>query len=79
MALKFVQFLALALTAIALIPAGAHLFALPNKIGLPQEQYLIVQGIYRGWALLGVRIVGTNSTASRRQGRKFAERIGRLR
>ncbi len=41
MALRVVQFLALVLTALALIPAGAHLFALPNKIGLAQEQYFI--------------------------------------
>ena len=41
------------LTAVALIPSGAHLFALPNKIGLAQEQYFIVQNIYRGWALFG--------------------------
>jgi hypothetical protein len=51
MALKALQFLALILTALALVPAGAHLFELPNKIGLAQDQYFIVQGIYRGWAL----------------------------
>jgi hypothetical protein len=54
MILKAVQFLALVLTALALVPAGAHLFALPNKIGLAQEQYFIVQNIYRGWALFGI-------------------------
>lgn len=58
MALKAVQFLALALTALALVPAGAHLFALPNKIGLAQEQYFIVQNIYRGWALFGIVWIG---------------------
>ena len=36
----------------------AHLFALPNKIGLPRESYLTVQQIYRGWALLGVAFFG---------------------
>lgn len=41
---------------ICLIPAGAHLFELPNKIGLPAEQYMIVQRIYAGWALFGVPI-----------------------
>jgi hypothetical protein len=56
--LKVVQFLALALTALALVPAGAHLFALPNKIGLAAEQYFIVQNIYRGWALFGLVLVG---------------------
>ena len=34
MPLKVVQFLALTLTALALVPSGAHLFALPNKINL---------------------------------------------
>ena len=40
-------------TALALVPAGAHLFELPNKIRLPEEHYFIVQAIYRGWALFG--------------------------
>jgi hypothetical protein len=53
MALKLVQFLAVILTAVCLIPAGAHLFELPNKIGLAEDQYFIVQSIYRGWALFG--------------------------
>jgi hypothetical protein len=52
--LKIVQFLALLLNALALVPAGAHLFALANKIGLSAEQYFIVQNIYRGWALFGI-------------------------
>jgi hypothetical protein len=58
MTLKAVQFLALVLTALALIPSGAHLFALSNKIGLAQEQYLIVQNIYRGWSLFGIVLTG---------------------
>ena len=58
MALKTVQFLALVLTALALVPAGAHLFTLPNKIDLAHEQYFIVQNIYRGWALLGIVWIG---------------------
>ena len=49
--MKPLQFAALVLTALSLIGGGAHLFALPNKIGLPQEQYFIVQAIYRGWFL----------------------------
>jgi hypothetical protein len=47
-------FLAIVLTALALVPAGAHLFELPNKIGLAQEEYFVVQSIYRGWALFGI-------------------------
>ena len=58
MALRVVQFLAIVLTALALVPAGAHLFELPNQIGLDQEPYFIVQNIYRGWALFGIVLVG---------------------
>jgi hypothetical protein len=46
------------LTALALVPAGAHLFELPNKIGLAEESYFIVQNIYRGWALFGIVLFG---------------------
>jgi hypothetical protein len=53
MSLRVMQFLAVLFTALALVPAGAHLFALPNKIGLAQGAYFTVQGIYRGWAFLG--------------------------
>jgi hypothetical protein len=56
--LKIVQFLALTLTALALVPSGAHLFALPHKINLVAEQYFIVQNIYRGWSLFGVALIG---------------------
>ena len=58
MALRLVQFLAIVLTALALVPAGAHLAELPNKIGLDQEAYFIVQNIYRGWALFGIALFG---------------------
>ena len=51
---KALQFLALVLTAVALVPVGAHVFELPNKIDLPQDQYFMVQQIYRGWALFGI-------------------------
>ena len=50
---RAVAFIAIILTALALVPGGAHLFELPNKIGLTQEQYFTVQGICRGWALFG--------------------------
>lgn len=53
MAIRTIQFLAIIVTALTLIPAGAHLAALPNKIGLSQADYFTVQGIYRGWAILG--------------------------
>ena len=56
--LRLTQFLAIVLTALALVPAGAHLAELPNKIGLDQEAYFIVQSIYRGWALFGIALFG---------------------
>jgi hypothetical protein len=58
MGLRVAQFLAIVLTALALVPAGAHLAELPNKIGLDQEAYFIVQSIYRGWALFGIALFG---------------------
>jgi hypothetical protein len=57
-ALRVLQFFAVVLTALALVPAGAHLFELPNKISLSQEEYFVVQSIYRGWALFGVVLIG---------------------
>ncbi|HRO13157.1 MAG TPA: hypothetical protein PK452_16645 [Amaricoccus sp.] len=46
-------FIALLSSAMALGGALAHLFELPNKIALPQEEYFIVQQVYRGWDRLG--------------------------
>jgi hypothetical protein len=58
MKLIIAQFLSLLFTALALAPALAHLLELPNKIGLAREDYLTVQQIYSGWALLGIVVVG---------------------
>jgi hypothetical protein len=56
--MKVLQFLALVLTALALVPAGAHLLELPNKIDLSERDYFVVQTIYSGWAMLGVVTIG---------------------
>ena len=56
--MRTVRFIAVILTDLALVPAGAHFFELPNKIRLSQEQYFTVQGIYRGWALFGFVLLG---------------------
>ena len=56
MGLIAVRFLSLLFVALALTPAMAHLLELPNKMTLSREEYLIVQQIYRGWALLGIVI-----------------------
>jgi hypothetical protein len=42
-------FIALMSTALALGAAAAHVLELPNKIGLPRDQYFVVQAIYAGW------------------------------
>src|SRR3546814_18463162 len=57
MPLRVMQFLAIVFTALALVPAGAHLFELPAKISLTREDYFIVQEIYSGWALFGFVLV----------------------
>jgi hypothetical protein len=54
MGLKTVRFLSLLFTALALGPSLAHLLELPSKINLSAEDYLTVQQIYRGRALLGI-------------------------
>jgi hypothetical protein len=58
MGLRLLRFVAVVLTALALVPAGAHLFELPTKIGLGRDAYFAVQGIYSGWALFGVVLFG---------------------
>ena len=58
MALKIVRFLAFLLVALALGAALAHLYALPNKMAMAKEAYLAAQQAYRGWALLGVVVIG---------------------
>jgi hypothetical protein len=50
------QFAAILFTALMLAPGAAHLFALPNKIGLARDDYFITQQVYRGWAILGLLI-----------------------
>jgi hypothetical protein len=56
--LNAMRFIALLFTALALAPALAHMLELPNKMNLSREDYLTVQQIYRGWALLGFVVAG---------------------
>jgi hypothetical protein len=37
MALRLIQFLAIILTALALVPSGAHIAALPNKMAMARQ------------------------------------------
>lgn len=77
MSLRAMRFLSLVLTAVALGAGLAHLLALPNKIHLSREDYLVVQQIYRGWALLGIADIGALlstfvlAVMSRRESRSF--------
>jgi hypothetical protein len=55
--IRILLFIAIVLTAFCLVPGGAHVLEVANKIGLDQNPYMTVQQIYRGWALLGVLLV----------------------
>ena len=78
MALQLIQFLAIILTALALVPSGAHLAALPNKIAMAQAAYFVSQQIYAGWALFGIVLFGAlaanlaHTIVLRRLGRSFS-------
>src|SRR5687768_14629533 len=58
MGLTTARFFSLLFAALALAPALAHLLELPNKIGLSRDDYMTVQQIYRGRALLGFVVAG---------------------
>jgi Na+/proline symporter len=65
--IRVLQFIAIVLTALCLVPAGAHVLELANKIDLDQDRYITVQQIYRGWALLGfplIAAIGVNGWAA---------------
>ena len=55
---RALAFLAVLLTALALVPAGAHLLALPNKLAMGRDAYLAAQGAYAGWAMAGAFPIG---------------------
>jgi hypothetical protein len=57
MSLDVLRILAVLFTALALVPAGAHVLELPNKMTLSRDEYLIAQRLYRGWQLVGVVVI----------------------
>jgi hypothetical protein len=63
MTTRLFQWLALLFMASAIIPAGAHLAELPNKIEFVQEDYFVVQQIYAGWSLFGISAIGAIVTS----------------
>src|SRR5262245_29793616 len=58
LAADIIRVCAVLFVALYLVPTGAHLAELPNKIGLPSEQYMLVQGIYAGWDRFGLVALG---------------------
>lgn len=56
--IKTLQFIGILCTAVAMAGGWAHLLELPRKMTLSHDEYLTVQQIYRGWALLGIAVVG---------------------
>jgi hypothetical protein len=58
MAQTIVSFTSVILVAISMAAGWAHLLEMRAKLRLSGEQYLTVQQIYRGWALLGFVVVG---------------------
>jgi len=58
LAADIIRLCAVLFVALYLVPTGAHLAELPNKIGLPSEQYMLVQGIYAGWDRFGLVALG---------------------
>lgn len=86
---KWAYFFALLFVGLTQGPSLAHLLALPNKIGLPESAYFTTQAIYRGWALLGIVVIGALAstltltillrrlpTAARRAGLAFLSLVG---
>lgn len=51
------RLLSIVLVALPMAAGFAHLYALPNKIDLPADEYFVAQQIYAGWALLGIPIL----------------------
>ncbi len=51
---RLVSVVAIVSTAIYLVPTGAHLFEMPAKLAMAEQDYMIVQRIYSGWSLFGL-------------------------
>lgn len=55
---RALAFLALLLTALTLVPVGAHLASLPSKMAMGRDAYFAAQQVYAGWALFGIPLFG---------------------
>ena len=56
--MKWAPFFSLLFTTLVVTAGLAHVLELPHKMGMPAQEYLTVQKIYRGWALLGIAVFG---------------------
>ena len=54
----FLRLASLIFVALALVPAGSHLFSLMSKMRLDRDAYLEAQRAYDGWSLFGIVVVG---------------------
>jgi hypothetical protein len=52
--LRTLSYASIAFTVLTLVPAMAHLFEMPAKMRMSAADYLAVQQLYQGWAVLGV-------------------------
>jgi hypothetical protein len=57
MLISVLHFLAIISIALSLVPGGAHLIEMPNKMPMNREEYLVAQRLYRGWALAGIALL----------------------
>lgn len=58
MGMRILQFAAVLLTALALVPGGAHVLEMAAKLRFDRDTYLAAQQVYRGWAWLGAVLIG---------------------
>jgi hypothetical protein len=56
--IRTAAFLSLVLVAISMAASWAHLLEMVHKMDLSRQDYLTVQQLYRGWALLGIAVIG---------------------
>lgn len=57
MLISILQFIAIIAIALSLVPGGAHLIEMPNKMPMSREDYLVAQRLYQGWALAGIALL----------------------
>lgn len=58
MPLRGILIASLVFTVLTLVPAGAHLLSLANKISMSSADYLVAQQAYAGWNLTAIAVLG---------------------